>query len=189
MASTAFARHRHTRQRLASQWSMRRGPIGQWRLKWTINAPPRAIPLPPLLHYPIGPRLLGRRLTGRRRFCLRPANAMDAMNELCRLSLDLQVPVLISPPVVEDPIATQMTRNAEITSVALDIPLLAGEDLGPIEHGKSVVYFNRSVKQLSDMVDDMKAIFLGALYYEHVIQQFIGSASKRFTKAFQELDD
>lgn len=39
------------------------------------------------------------------------------------------------------------------------------------------------------MVDDMKAVLLGALDYEHVIQEFISSASERLTKAFQELDN
>ena len=58
-----------------------------------------------------------------------------------------------------------------------------------IEHLKSVVYFNRRFNELSDMVDDMKAILLGALDYEHVNQEFISGASERLTKAFQELDD
>ncbi|KAJ8615676.1 hypothetical protein MRB53_035048 [Persea americana] len=73
--------------------------------------------------------------------------------------------------------------------IELDIALLAREDSGAIEHRKSVVYFNQRFKELSDMVDEMKAVLLGVLDYEHVIQEFIGSASKRLTKAFQELDE
>lgn len=39
------------------------------------------------------------------------------------------------------------------------------------------------------MVDDMNAVLLGALDYEHVIQEFISSVSERLTIAFQELDN
>ncbi|KAJ8615277.1 hypothetical protein MRB53_034649 [Persea americana] len=74
--------------------------------------------------------------------------------------------------------------NARITFVELDVPPLIREDLRAIEHRKSVVYFNRRFKELSDMVDDMKAVLLGALDYEHVIQEFVGSASERLAKAF-----
>ncbi|XXG47217.1 hypothetical protein AAC387_Pa02g1895 [Persea americana] len=66
---------------------------------------------------------------------------------------------------------------------------LLGEGSRVIELLKSVVYFNRRFNELSDMVDDMKAILLGALDYEHVNQEFISGASERLTKAFQELDD
>lgn len=44
--------------------------------------------------------------------------------------------------------------EAGIVSVELDIPLLAREDLGVIEHRESIVYFNQRFKELSDMVND-----------------------------------
>ena len=56
----------------------------------------RAGPLPPLLP--------------RHRVHPHPVSVFDAMYDLLPLSLDLQVPVPISPPpVVEDPIASQVT--------------------------------------------------------------------------------
>ncbi|KAJ8630019.1 hypothetical protein MRB53_023342 [Persea americana] len=59
--------------------------------------------------------------------------------------------------------------NVGIASVELDVPPLVREDSRAIKHRKSVVYFNQLFKELLDKVDDMKAILLGALDYEHVI--------------------
>ncbi|KAJ8636193.1 hypothetical protein MRB53_010460 [Persea americana] len=200
---------------------------------------------------------MGRLLAGRHRTHLCLANAVDAMHDLRRLSLDSQIPAPISsPPVVEDPIATRvrvldnrfveslhelkgiqsvahkmkgdlmstigplndagslMRRahlilttkegedaapvlsvddsrkiNAGITSVELDIPPLVGEDSGAVEYWKSVVYFNRRFKELSDMVSDLKVVLSGALDYEHVVHEFVGCSSEQLAKAFQELND
>eukprot|EP00268_Persea_americana_P005464 TRINITY_DN11835_c2_g1_i5.p1 TRINITY_DN11835_c2_g1~~TRINITY_DN11835_c2_g1_i5.p1 ORF type:complete len:123 (+),score=16.39 TRINITY_DN11835_c2_g1_i5:598-966(+) len=70
---------------------------------------PRVGPLPPLLPCPVGPHLMGRRLAGHCHADPRPSNVVDAIHDLCRLSLDSQISTLISsPPVVEDSNATQV---------------------------------------------------------------------------------
>ncbi|XXG53826.1 hypothetical protein AAC387_Pa03g1855 [Persea americana] len=191
---------------------------------------------------------MGRWLAGRHRAHLCLANAVDAMHDLHRLSLDSQIPAPISsPPVVEDPIATRvrfldnrfveslhelegiqsvahkmkgdlmstigrlndagslMRRahlilttkegddsrkiNAGITFVELDIPPLVGEDSRAVEYRKSMVYFNRRFKELSDMVSDLKAVLSRALDYEHVVHEFVSCSSEQLAKAFQELDN
>ena len=77
--------------------------------------------------------------------------------------------------------------NAGITFVELDIPPLVGEDSRAVEYRKSVVYFNRRFKELSDMVSDLKAVLSGALDYEHVVHEFVSCSSEQLAKAFQEL--
>ena len=70
---------------------------------------PKAGPLPPLLPCPIEPRLMGSQLAGCHCTHPRSTNAVDTINDLCRLFLDSQIPASISfPPIVEDSNATQV---------------------------------------------------------------------------------
>lgn len=55
-----------------------------------------------------------------------------------------------------------------------------------VDHRKMIVYFNRRFKQLSDTIDDVKAVHLGALDHEHTIEEFVNAACEQSAKALED---